>query len=182
MIKINLKNNKGFTLVELLVTLAISSVILGLVVSFFIMNIKNFDRSEHQLDLQYESQFAMNYITDLIMEGERISYIENINNSIKTLSNGVVKVREIRIITKKIDESSLNVTTREEIFTVDEDSRKIYHGDKEIGDYVDEVIVETVPSNMSYSEARGIIITISLSKANLKKSITSQVFFRNFEE
>lgn len=63
-----MRQQRGFTLVELLVTLGLAGVIITIVMSFFIMNIKSYETINTETEVQYQSQSAINFITNKILE------------------------------------------------------------------------------------------------------------------
>ncbi len=65
-----MKDNKGFTLIELLVVLGLAGIVISAVMSFFIANYKNYERINNESELQYQSQFIINFMTNKILEAE----------------------------------------------------------------------------------------------------------------
>lgn len=65
-----MKNNKGITLIELIVTLALASIILTFVMSFFITNVKSYETINYETDVQYQSQSTINFMTNKILEAK----------------------------------------------------------------------------------------------------------------
>ncbi len=69
-------NNKGLSLVELLVAIAVSMLVLG-GLAYMIINVMNmFGRTNANVELQNESQTAMNLVIDNVMDATGICMIE----------------------------------------------------------------------------------------------------------
>ncbi|MFC4320964.1 PulJ/GspJ family protein [Litchfieldia salsa] len=71
-----LDNNKGFTLIELLASLAILSIIIGLVSSVLINSMNYSERSESKLSLASEANLLLAQLTNYHQSGEtyKVSY------------------------------------------------------------------------------------------------------------
>lgn len=65
------KNNLGFTLVELICAIAILAIISVSIVTFITVSSTSFKESNTEVNLQYETQVAVNRIKDLIMDTNR---------------------------------------------------------------------------------------------------------------
>lgn len=64
-----IKDNSGFSLIELLVGLAISCIVLAAAYSFVISGINSYDRTRKTTELQQETQFIENIIVDAVENG-----------------------------------------------------------------------------------------------------------------
>lgn len=68
-------NNKGFTLVEMIVTIAIIAIVGGIITSLVINAQGNYNQGMAETDLQYEAQLLANQLQDLIIDATKgISY------------------------------------------------------------------------------------------------------------
>lgn len=65
-----MKNNKGFTLIELIVVLGLTAIVIAVVMSFFIANFKSYETINTESELQYQSQYIINFMTNKILEAE----------------------------------------------------------------------------------------------------------------
>lgn len=75
-------NNKGFSLVELIVALAIFA-IAGVAVFGFMVNSSNtYKRSNVELKLQYEQQLAVNQMRDMVVESDKGIYFDETNQTL----------------------------------------------------------------------------------------------------
>jgi len=63
-----MKNKRGFTLIELLVVLGLAGIVITVVMSFFIANYKNYETINTESELQYQSQYMINFMTNKILE------------------------------------------------------------------------------------------------------------------
>ena len=70
-------DNKGLTLVELVIAIAISSMIVG-AASMFLYNAERTYRvAEHSINLQMEAQILMEQMSNWVMEGNRVLYFQD---------------------------------------------------------------------------------------------------------
>jgi len=66
-----MKNIKGFTLIELIVVLGLSGIVISVIMSFFIANYKSYQTINTESEVQYQSQYIINYITNVILEANK---------------------------------------------------------------------------------------------------------------
>ena len=66
------KDHRGITLVELLIAIAISSIIVAAAAFFLMTAQKNYREASASIDLQSESQILMEQLGTWFMEGNRI--------------------------------------------------------------------------------------------------------------
>ena len=75
-----LKQNKGFSLVELLVAMAVGSIVLAMVMAFLSSGLRNFTKQSQSINLQNELQEVSNAVTEAIMEANVITVTRTDNN------------------------------------------------------------------------------------------------------
>lgn len=63
------KNNKGLTLVELIIAMAVSVIIMGGVIMLISSSLRSYNRASYAVDLQMESQVLMEQMSKWEMEG-----------------------------------------------------------------------------------------------------------------
>lgn len=68
------KDERGFTLVELVISMAIFMVVAGAIMLFMLSGSKSYRYSKAELDLQMESQILINQIRDMAMKSNYASY------------------------------------------------------------------------------------------------------------
>lgn len=64
------KNNKGLSLVEMIIAVAIISIVLTTVVAFMVTGTKLFNRSNNEIELQEQAQLAVNNIENRIIDAQ----------------------------------------------------------------------------------------------------------------
>lgn len=75
---------KGFTLLELIITLSLTVIVLGVIYTFFLSNSKTLSRIEINSDLQLEAEGIQQ---ELLLYGTQAEGISEINNTKITASN-----------------------------------------------------------------------------------------------
>lgn len=65
-----MKDKRGFTLIELIVVLGLSGIVISIVMSFFIANYKSYETISTESEVQYQSQYIINYMTNIILEAQ----------------------------------------------------------------------------------------------------------------
>lgn len=67
--------NQGFTVIELMVATLIAAIITGAIGSFLVMHIKSFEVTKDLVDIQYDSQIALNGLGEIVMESRGMTYL-----------------------------------------------------------------------------------------------------------
>lgn len=72
------ENNSGFSLIELIVALAIVAIVSGAVMGFAVISSQAYQRQNKEVEMQYEAQLAMNQLQDLVIDAQKgIAYSVN---------------------------------------------------------------------------------------------------------
>lgn len=77
-----MNKNKGFSLVELIVALAIFAIAGAAIFGFTVYSSNNYSRTNADVKLQYEQQLAVNQIRDAILEASNGIYYDSTSNSL----------------------------------------------------------------------------------------------------
>ena len=85
-------NNKGFTLTEVLVALAVSSVVITIVIAFISQGSRFYKTQSNTINLQNELQETSNVITDTLQEATYLSITSNSKNL--EVYTGSYKIKE----------------------------------------------------------------------------------------
>lgn len=73
--KLEYEKNKGFTMVELLVSLGISSIVAGLIFSFFISNYKAYKLLRNDSEIHFQAQYILDFMADKIIDSNSMSLV-----------------------------------------------------------------------------------------------------------
>lgn len=176
------QNKKGFCLVEIIVTMVIIVIVIGIVTPLFISNYKTLNETEARNDLQREGQQAMKYISDKAMETTTVQVIGlDDDNASATLG-------EIEFSTPNIDSRTGKKINY--YFTVKDNSlyyqqkfpnENVDHSkDQKIADNIKKIEIQT-SDGKKISECNGLNIKITLSKNKIDYTLESQVHFRNVQ-
>ncbi len=80
-----LKNNGGYTLVELIICMAVFAVISGAILLFMTTGTRSYSRTKSTLDLQMETQTLMSQINTMVQESNRAVF-DSSNNMLTLYS------------------------------------------------------------------------------------------------
>lgn len=182
---------KGFTLIEIIVTMAIFFMTLAIVSPLLNYNLKSLYVTESKNDLQREAYGAMENFTKRAMEANNIIVLKNESGIVDLASyttSSSISINEIEFSTDDVDPRgtvSYNFKLQDEILRFTENvttestitakfTNKIAYNVKSI----------TVEPNAQYlKDIDGFKITFEFSKRLVEKGykITSQVKFRNWK-
>lgn len=125
-------NNSGFTLVELLVALAISGIVI-VMISIFIVNSSNiFNNENKNIDLQNEFQVVDGFLSETLMEAKTLNIENNGKGQTITVYTGEKNKDKslCPVTTEAIEPSSVGETaaavTTERIITYNPDNTSLY--------------------------------------------------------
>lgn len=87
-------NNKGFTLTEVLVALAVSSVVITIVIAFISQGSRFYKTQSNTINLQNELQETSNVITDALQEATFLSITSDSKNKKLEVYTGSYEIKE----------------------------------------------------------------------------------------
>lgn len=108
------KNQKGFTLVELIIAIAILSVVTLAVCGFIVVGSRSYTSANTDIMLQQDAQLALNQMSDVIIDTtESISYSGLVGGSMQTVLkdsefSGEVTDKCLAVVNKKPETDDLN--------------------------------------------------------------------------
>lgn len=154
-------NDKGFTLIELIVILALASIVMLAVMSFFITNYKSYNRLNTESELQYQSQYIINFMTDKILEAEEY------NGETDDDKYKFTDIYNKEMTFMKSPEGKL-------VFEKEDNPDEVT-----VGASIKELIIEPNPS---VSTGEEVLITLTLFKDKIEVTATQIVYLRNSQQ
>lgn len=175
-----MKNNKGYSLVELVIVLGVAGVLILAIASFFINSTNNYSRIGNNAELQYQAQFVSNFIEEKAMVGTGIIYIENENGFDISNSSGKNSIGKF-VIDNLTEGDIFEIKNGNEIFYgVDSIGNVDYSTTNELGKFISRINITGLPEGTSYREANSIEIEYIFAKDNQTINIVKKIYFRNF--
>ena len=80
-----LKDKRGFTFIELVISMAVFVIVAGAVTIFMITGTNSFNRTRDELDVQLQTQTVFNQIADMVRSADYVEY-KTLNESGKTIN------------------------------------------------------------------------------------------------
>ena len=168
-------------MVELIVALGISSVVVGLIFSFFISNYKGYKSVKNDSELQFQAQYILNFMVDKVINSNSISLVKQDN--VKDYSMTMVRSKGTEYPLKKISFKYGN-ETENYVFHIILDSIRYGKGTKdmlptvELGKFVDSVYVSLFEDS-SFQNVKAVIIRIVMKKDGQTYGASQAVSMRN---
>lgn len=172
---------KGFTLIELVISLGILAVILSLIFTFFMSNQKSMNKTEVKSSLQEEAQIILDYFNKSGMQAQKISVISGSEDLLSKNTSNV----SVQNITFALDDGT------EYAFNLNTSTNELYYSrqaitNKKIGSYVKDIKASILNGNSStfYNNCSAIKLVITLSKKGVNNEafdyeVTTNIYFRN---
>ena len=178
---INQKNQNGFTLIELIISLAVWSIVLILVIAIFFTGIKVYKDNYDKTEILQQGNAIMDFMTSIIMSSNGIETIENEQGNTFYETNNKIRLGKIEL-------KDMNLNSGEShMFTIQEDPKvegcsirygRDRHATIEVGNYIKSIYTESLPREDPYSNAKGINFTIEMKKGKSTISFSKNIYFR----
>ncbi|SHH07818.1 prepilin-type N-terminal cleavage/methylation domain-containing protein [Tepidibacter thalassicus] len=164
-------NKKGFTLMEVIVSLGLTSILLLLLFNVMFFNIKILKKTEARIEIQEQAQFIKEFIEDKLHISSGVDSIIDVNgHKIKNKNFNKGEIKELRFILSNNIEGIYIDNKRKKMFY----RRNLLYNGYEIGDYVKKFNVEKI------SEGKGIRVCLEMEKNNEIMNVEFLVYFRNY--
>ncbi|MBU3127721.1 MULTISPECIES: type II secretion system protein [Clostridium] len=152
---------KGITLIELVISIAILSIALTVIYSFFSTDYKAINKAQVELELQSEAEKAIEKISDIAIQSSKME--KNKTNNIKFIKENI----EYEFILS----GENNAKKNKKLYLQVDNTDKI-----EIAKYIEDIIYNKTEQR---DKIIGVEIEIKLEKNDIKKNIKTKVYFRN---
>ncbi len=172
-----MKHQKGFTLVELLVALGLVGIIISVVMSFFITNIKSYEAINIDSELQYQSQYIINFMTNKILESKKIVSINRVNSNLSNTTETGISYISFQYGTDDTICHNFEINSNKEILY--KDGAVGVTADKVFGNHVEELKI--TPISSSFEHTKSIEIYLKLQNGSKSYEAKQKVLMRNAE-
>lgn len=103
-------NQKGFSLIELIVAIAILTIVGGAVVGFCMSGTSSYKTVSTEVDLQYEAQLAVNQLSDLLIDANHGVGFDSANKTFFICNDSVAYTVVWNATDQKLTLNKYNVT------------------------------------------------------------------------
>lgn len=179
------RDNSGFSLIELIAAMAVLAVASVAILHFLNTSTTHYQKTNSEVEVQYEAQIATNQITDLLIDARKgVRYTYNMSNLI--LSDAAIA--DLSVITSK------EVTVYNDdvyyILTWNKDDKKLYYTDytydSSTGTWnltTDKVLmaeyIENFSMDMTNTAENGVVRLKLTFKRDNEYEVTQNVTIRN---
>lgn len=164
-------DSRGFTILEIIITLAITVIVITMAGRFFITNIKSYGRINDSSEIHDQAQFVSVYLDDKISKSSGVVLVKNVKNQIANSTNGAFYIKEIEFDSSN---SKLNINQNFKFL-----NNSISCNNMVLGNYLDSFYVSPIPSDYTYIEARGIKYKLRFLKNDSEYILERSIYFRN---
>lgn len=176
-------NNKGFTLIEIVLVIVVSSMVLLLISGIFITGTQIYRDIHNNIEIHQQANAIMDFMTSTIMSSNGIEGIDNYEKVSFYGSDEELELGAINLIDKNLKDGSNHT------FTIQKDpkleGRSIRYGENnvatiEVGNYIKSIYTKPLPTGCIYSDAKGIEITMEMKKGKSNITISKSMYFRKY--
>lgn len=173
-------DKKGFTIIELIISLGILAIVLSLVFTFFMSNQRSMSKIEVKSSLQQEAQIVLDYISKSGMQAGKITSINGISDS-NLINQNTSNAPIDSIVFEAYDGNNYS-------FTLNNTTHELHYSgsgvsDKVIGRYVKGITVSIINGTSStyYNNCSAVKVKVAFNKNNDSSDyeVAINVYFRN---
>lgn len=172
------RNQSGFTLAELVIVLGLLGIVTPILMSFFILSFKDYRVINDKLELQFQAQYILNFMSNRILESKNIELARE-----NTISH--LKKSSEQNITKISFRYGTNVN---QCYNFEIKNGKIRYGNArsdvsptdELGLYIKKLTVTPI-TGKTIGDTDAISIKIILEKNQQTYAVEQYIYMRNYE-
>jgi len=104
------KNKRGFTLIELVIVLALLGIVLSMIFSLIIFSFKNFDIQNEKANIISDARATMDYLTRAIRKADTVEVVDgnlSMDSKMYKLEDRIL-FKEAKKVMEGIDELNIN--------------------------------------------------------------------------
>lgn len=168
-------SNKGFSLMELIVTMLISSIVTAAVAGFLSMGLNYYRRTNAETALQTESQVTELFLTELLQESQAYEVLEaaacpaGVSFAVEVTRDDLLYIvaqkGNVLVYGKVVDQTEPSVTARIQSIT-DQGMDKVF-----LAQYVENLTIDPTIRTTAVSSQNGLV------KLNVKYNVDGKTYF-----
>ncbi|KNF07387.1 N-terminal methylation site-containing protein, prepilin-type [Gottschalkia purinilytica] len=179
-------NNKGVTLIELLVSMSIGSILIIITLSLVISGLKLSERINDDIEVQQHGVFSTTYMLKKITHAQNVYSLKGRNGIRDIDSKEQVELGTIVLKTNESDFSGYTFNIKSNPYTKNYSLKygeSLYEmGSIEIGNFIESIKVNSLPYYSSYSNAKGLEFIFKIKKDNASVILRKKAYFKNFKK
>ncbi len=171
--RIQIKSKKGFTILELIIAIALAAIIAAVVFTFFMSNYKSLDKTSKKSDLQLQAAKINTLINEELMEASRIESMKNAQNQEVIDYSEASSPLIISYLDGEGKSSSLEITSKK-VISIDGNGNK-----REIAAEIRELEVSPLINGFTFRNSAGLKLSFILGTESINYTFKSNAYFRN---
>ncbi|WP_099190386.1 prepilin-type N-terminal cleavage/methylation domain-containing protein [Tepidibacter mesophilus] len=164
-------NNKGITLMELIISLGLISVLLMVIFNVFIFSTKVYNISHSNVEIQEQAQIIQNFIENNLYLSSGIDSVINKNgDKININEFNEADIKEVRFNVDGRICSIYHIDNKKKVFF----RKNLNYNGYEFGDYIENMNIKNIDNGS------GAEISLKLQKGSENISTSFLIYFRNY--
>ncbi|CAH2212945.1 PilW family protein [Tepidibacter aestuarii] len=164
-------NNKGVTLIELIISIGFISVLLMIIFNIFIFSTKVYNISHSNVEIQEQSQMIQSFIeSNLYLSSGIDSVIDKNGNKLHVNEFYEKDIKEVRFNVDGQIRSIYHIYNKKKLFI----KKNLNYNGYEFGDYIENIKIKNIDNGS------GAEISLKLQKDSEVINTSFLIYFRNY--